>query len=206
MALVDSFLELTEQNDLRLNVNKTRAMVTSFKKKGTPSHPLRIRGEAVEDIEEYKYLGVVVGNRLDWKSNMKTVYKKGLYFLRKLRSFNMYSKMLEIFYQSGVASDIFVAAVCWGSSIRTSDTSKLEKIIKKAGFVVGLKLKPFETVVERRMLSKLLSIVDNEEHPFHNTLDRQRSTFSNRLLQLHCRRDRCRTSFLPRARKFKLST
>ncbi|KAI3366017.1 hypothetical protein L3Q82_009845, partial [Scortum barcoo] len=57
-------------------------------------------GEVVEEVEDYKYLGVVIDNRLDWKSNTEAVYKKGmsrLYFLRKLRSFNVGSRMLEIF-------------------------------------------------------------------------------------------------------------
>ncbi|KAI3359450.1 hypothetical protein L3Q82_013758, partial [Scortum barcoo] len=47
-------------------------------------------GRMVEEVEDYKYLGVVIDNRLDWKSNTEAVYKKGmsrLYFLRKLRSF-----------------------------------------------------------------------------------------------------------------------
>ncbi|KAI3359139.1 hypothetical protein L3Q82_002595 [Scortum barcoo] len=74
-----------------------------------------------------------------------------LYFLRKLRSFNVGSRMLEIFYQSVVASAIFFAAVCWGSSIRASDTNRPDKIIKKAGSVLGFRLESFETVVERRM-------------------------------------------------------
>jgi len=124
---------------------------------------------------------------LDWKSNTETVCKKGmsrLYFLRKLRSFNMCSKMLEIFYQSVVASTIFFAAVCWGSSIRASDIIRLDKIIKKTGSALGLRMESFETVVKRRTLNKLLSIMDNDQHTLHHTVDRQRSTFSHRLLQL----------------------
>lgn len=39
-------------------------------------------------------------------------------------------------------------------------------------------------------INKLLSIMDNpEQHPLHHTLDRQWSTFSNRLLQIHCQRE-----------------
>ena len=98
-----------------------------------------------------------------------------------------------------VASAIFFAVVCWGSSIRASDTNRLDKIIKKTGSVLGLKLESLETVVERRMLNKLLSIMDNKQHPLHQTVDRQRSNFSHRLLQLRCRRDRYRKSFLPNA-------
>ena len=201
-TLVDSFVEWSEQNHLRLNVDKTREMVIDFRRKKMPSQPLRIRGEVVEEVEDYKYLGVVIDNRLDWKSNTEAVYKKGmsrLYFLRKLRSFNVCSKMLEIFHQSVAASVIVFAAVCWGSSIRASDTNRLDKIIKKAGSVLGLRLESFETVVERRTLNKLLSIMDNDQHPLHHTVDRQRSTFSHRLLLLRCRRDRYRKFFLPHA-------
>ena len=82
----------------------------------------------VEEVEDYRYLGVVIDNRLDWKSNTEAVYKKGmsrLYFLRKLRSFEVCTKMLEIFYQSVVSSTIFFAAVCWGRSIRARDTNRL---------------------------------------------------------------------------------
>ena len=177
-------------------------MVIDFRRKKTPSQPLRIRGEVVEEKEDYKYLGVVIRNRLNWVSNTEAVCKKGmsrLYFLRKLRSFNVCSKRLEIFYQSVVAGAVFFAAVCWGSSIRASDTNRLDKIIKKAGYALGLRLESFETVVERRTLNKLLSITDNKQHPLHHTVARQRSTFSHRLLQLRCRRDRYRKSFPPHA-------
>ena len=138
--------------------------------------------------EDYRYLGVVIDNRLDWKSNTETVYKKGmsrLYFLRNLRSFKVCSEMLEIFYQSVVASAIVFAAVCWGSSIRASNINRLDKIIKKAGSALSLRLEFFETVVERRTLNKLLSTMDNDQPPLHHTVDRQQSTFSHRLFQPH---------------------
>ena len=55
-ALVDNFVEWSEQNHLRLNVNKTREMVIDFgRKKRMPSQPLRIRVEVVEEVEDYKY-------------------------------------------------------------------------------------------------------------------------------------------------------
>lgn len=47
-----------------------------------------------------EYLGIHIKNRQKWKINIKAVSKKGvsrLHFSRKLRSFNMCSKMLKIF-------------------------------------------------------------------------------------------------------------
>ena len=87
------------------------------------------------------------------------------------------SRMLEMFYQSVVvlamvyrsvvASALFSSAICWGSSIGASNTNRLNKLIRKAGSVIGCKQDTFEAVVERRSLNKLLSIMDNPDHPLH---------------------------------------
>ncbi|XP_034088755.1 uncharacterized protein LOC117557164 [Gymnodraco acuticeps] len=170
-----------------LNVAKTREMVIDFRRVRTSLLPLCILGEDVAVVEDYKYLGVHLDNGLNWRINTDAVHKKGmsrLYFLRKLRYFHVCSKMLEIFYRSVVASALFFAVVCWGGSIRAGDTSRINKLIRKAGSVIGIKLDPFEAVVERRTLNRLLSIMDNPTHPLHLQLDSQRSSFSNRLLQL----------------------
>ena len=111
----------------------------------------------------------------------------------------MCSRMLEMFHQSVVASVLFFTAVCRGSSIGASDTNRLNKLIKTAGSVIGCKMDEFEAVVERRTMNKLLSIMDNPDHPLHLTPDRQRSAVSNRLMQRRCHKDRYRKSFLPRA-------
>ena len=65
-----------------------------------------------------------------------------------------------MFYQSVVASTIFLAVVSWGAGIKARDANKLNKLRKK-----GSKLLPLEEVVEDRMLVKLLAIIDNLPHP-----------------------------------------
>ena len=92
-------------------------------------------------------------NKLDWSANIDAIYKKGqsrLYFLRRLRSFNVCSKLLRMFYQSVVASVLFYAVVCWGGSIKKRDAGRLDKLVRKAGAVVGSELDCLTTVVERR--------------------------------------------------------
>ena len=75
--------------------------------------------------------------------------------------------MLQMFYQSVVASTIFFAMVSRGAGIKTKDANRLNKLIKKAGSVVGSKLVTLEEVAEDRMLAKLLVIMDNVSHPLH---------------------------------------
>nr|XP_043902249.1 uncharacterized protein LOC122782107 [Solea senegalensis] len=150
-TVVADFVKWASENHLILNVPKTKEMG----RKRTAPQPLKVLGEVIEMVEEYKFLGVRLNNRLDWKCS--AVYRKGmsrLFFLRRLRSFDVCSEMLELFYQSVVASALFFAVVCWGSSIGASETNKLNKLIKKAGSIIGCKQDTVETVVERRMLNK----------------------------------------------------
>jgi len=44
----------------------------------------------------------------------------------------------------------------------------LDKLIKKAGFVVGMDLDIIEAVAERRITSKLLAITNNTSHHFQD--------------------------------------
>lgn len=57
---------------------------------------------------------------------------------------------------------------------------------------------PMEAVVEKKTLNKLISVVDNPDHHLHPLLNRQRSSFSNRSLQLRRHKDGYRNYFLPR--------
>lgn len=68
----------------------------------------------------------MLDNKLEWSTNTKAVYKKGLcwlYFLRRLSSFKVCNMMFHTFFQSVVVSTVFSAVVCWGASIKAKDTS-----------------------------------------------------------------------------------
>ncbi|TWW77451.1 hypothetical protein D4764_12G0008410 [Takifugu flavidus] len=152
--------------------------------------------------QTFKYLGLWLDNRLDWTSNTRQLYKKTqsrIYFLRRLRSFNICRKLLWMFYQSVVASVLSYAVVCWGGSATKADLSRLEKLIRRASSVVGMKLKPLATVTERRTIDKLRSIMDNDRHPLHTVIHSQRSLISQRLRLPKFRTNRLGNSFIPRA-------
>lgn len=104
-------------------------------------------------VEDYKYLG---NNRLSWKTNTEVVYKKRMSKLHFLwRPFNICSRILEIIYQSVVASTQY-SVVCYGSSVGTCSTNRLNKLTKAASSVIGCKPDTFEVVVEGRTLSNPL--------------------------------------------------
>ena len=200
--LIQDFIAWCDSNHLLINSSKTKEMVIDFRRTRTRPEPVQIKGECVEVVHTYKYLGVQLDEKLDWTANTDALCKKGqscLYFLRRLASFKVCKKLLQMFYQSVVASALLYAVVCWGGSLKKRDAARLDKLVRKAGSVVGSELDSLTSVAERRTLNRLLSIIDNPQHPLHNTISRQRSSFSDRLLSLPCSTDRLRKSFLPHA-------
>uniref|UniRef100_A0A3B3C2V1 Reverse transcriptase domain-containing protein n=1 Tax=Oryzias melastigma TaxID=30732 RepID=A0A3B3C2V1_ORYME len=200
MRLVEDFVDWCRENQLQLNVQKTKEMVLDFRRKASTPQLLHIEGDSVERVQTYKYMGVMLDHKLDWTVNTDQLYKKSqsrLYFLRRLRSFNICTKLLQMFYQSVVASALLYAAVCWCSTSK-KNICRLNKIIKRASSVVGLKLAPVEEVEEQRTLAVFRSIMRNPSHPLHEVFTSRRSTFSSRLSQ-RCSTDRMKNSFVPRA-------
>ena len=156
-------------------------------------------------VDSYKYLGVHLNKRLDWTDNTDALYKKGqsrLFFLRRLRSFDVCNRLLRMFYQSVVDSVLFFAVACWGSSAKKGEMGRLNKLVKKASSVVGEKMDSVEEVGERRMGDKLLSILENPSHPLYAELSQRRSCFSHRLTLPQIRTDRFGNSFVPAAIKW----
>ena len=127
-------------------------------------------------------------------------YRKGLnrlFFLRKLRSFNVCKRLLLSFYQSVMASVIFYGVVCWGGNISKGDADKVTKLIKKAGSVIGIQLDPLDVILEKRVRAKTSAILRDATHPLYDVLSQQQSTFSQRMLSIKCSTECFRLSFFP---------
>lgn len=86
-------------SNLKLNILKTKEMCIDFRKESSVS-VTNIKGESIQSVDEYKYLGVVFDHKLRWDKWTETVNKKGqqrLYFLRKMMSFNASISILRVF-------------------------------------------------------------------------------------------------------------
>ena len=106
--VVNSFVQRSEGSHLRLNAGKTKEMpVDPCQHRRVPPVPSIIKGETVELVDSYKYLVVHLNSSLDWTDNAVALHCKGksrLFSLRRLRGFGVCNRMLQMFYQSVVAS------------------------------------------------------------------------------------------------------
>ena len=179
----ENFVNWCDKNYIYLNVSKTKEMCTDFRKNQKCHKPVYIKGEALERVDTYKYLGVIFESKLNWKENINSVLKKvnsRMHYIRKLKSFGVNSDMLVTFYNAVMCSIVTFGSVCWGGNISKLDRGSLEKIVKKAGHVVGKPLDSFKTLHEKRLYRKLMQILNNPTHPVRRYFDSRRSNRSGR--------------------------
>ena len=79
-------------NNLSLNVIKTKEMIVNYRKRKTEHAPILVDWAVVEQVDSFKFLGVHVTNKLSWPKHTKTVVKsarQSLFPLRRLKRFVM---------------------------------------------------------------------------------------------------------------------
>ena len=157
---------------------------------------------SVEQVDNYKYLGMIIDNKLTWNEHAVKLLKKintRMYCLRKIRSFNVSKQLLQMFYTSTVCSVLTFGAVCWGGNVTKQDKDRFEKLIRKAGGVVGKKQDTFSDMYDRKLRDRLKTILTDETHPLHVDIDSRRSDISDRFRAPRVRTTRYSNSFVPAA-------
>ena len=89
--------------------------------------------------------------------------------------------------------------MCWGGNLNKQLKGGIDKIVKRAGSVIGKRQEKFEEIYNKRVLKKLLTILENDRHPLYSTFCECKSTFSKRLNLPKIVTERFRNSFLPQA-------
>ena len=117
---VNKHINWCNDNNLELNVNKTKEMIVDFRrKKSSPPSPLVIDGKTVEIVQHFKLLGSTISSNLKWELNVVNIVKKAkqrLYFLRRLRMFGLTTQVMLNFYRAAIESVlIFSITICFWS-------------------------------------------------------------------------------------------
>ena len=109
-------------NKLTLNISKSKYMIITNKTKPSPSEfYVKINGTNLENCSSYKYLGVYIDEKLDWKAHVDYICKKvtkvcGI--LAKLRHCVGYD-ILKMVYHALVASHLQYCNLIWGNANET---------------------------------------------------------------------------------------
>ena len=180
-------------------------MVIDFRQTSPDPQLVDIKGSSVARVDTYKYLGIVLNNKLTWGDHVDFIVKKlnsRMYCRRKLNSFHITPEMLNVFYSSTIVSVWRYCLVCWGGNVSKSETRRIDGIVRKAERVIGECQPSMDSVYLDLLRGKLEMVWSDSSHPLHGQL---RSHLiprgSGRLGLPYAGTNRHPASFLPQAIK-----
>ena len=126
---------------------------------------MNIKGDNVELVEEYKYLGNIIDHKLEGNLNVSRIHKKcnqRLYFLRKLKAVKVDRAILTLFYRSIIHSVLSVCISSWFGNCSDGDIGKLSKIVKCVERLGCVNVKHLEELYEDAVRAKFDKIKNLE--------------------------------------------
>ncbi|KAM9783542.1 mitochondrial import inner membrane translocase subunit tim16 isoform 1-T1 [Syngnathus typhle] len=132
---VDLLTTWCGDNNLLLNVDKTKEIVVDFRKGHTQHLPLTIDGAVMERVSSARFLGVHISEDLSWSTNTTSLTKKAqrrLYFLRKLRRASAPPAVMTTFYRGTIESVLSSCIAVWGGGCTDYNLKALQRIVYTA--------------------------------------------------------------------------
>lgn len=198
--VLQDFSSWCDQSFLVINASKTKDMVIDFRTQAPNQNPTVIKGQPVEYVGSYKYLGTVIDSKLSFKQNCEAVCKRGhqrLFYLRRLARFNVDKTMLVLFYRTFIESVLSFALVSWFANLTLQDKNALGQIVKWAGRLIGEPQLSMTALYEAQLQRKASAIALDSSHPLHSEF--QLLPSGCRFVVPKARTKRYRTTFVPAA-------
>lgn len=159
---------------------------------------LVLHGKEVQQVEQYKYLGTIITNTLDWTENTLSLRKKAnqrLYFLRKLNNIRVDRTIMVLFYQALIQSVITFNLVCYHGNATHENRYRLDQVRRRAQRIIGRNLPEIGHLYEQRVKRKTDKVRIDQSHPLNGNYSFNRSGFRLRVPRTN--RTRFRHSFIP---------
>ncbi|KAM9834751.1 tectonic-2 isoform 19-T24 [Syngnathus typhle] len=197
---VDLLATWCRDNNLLLNVDKTKEIVVDFRKGHTQNLPLTIDGAVVERVSSAKFLGVHISEDLSWSTNTASLTKKAqrrLYFLQKLRRASAPPAVMTTFYRGTIESVLSSCIAVWGGGCTDYNLKALQRIVNTAGKIIGASLPSLKDIYTSHLTRKATTIVSDVSHPAHSLFELLPS--GKRYRSLRSRTTRLSNSFILQA-------
>jgi hypothetical protein len=160
-----------QDNNLYLNVSKTKELIVDYRKRRAEQAPININGAVVERVESFKFLSVHITNELSWSQHTKTVLKRArqsLFPLRRLKRFGMGPQILKKFYSCAIEIILTNRITVWYGNCLASDHKAQQRVVRTAQYITGAKLPAIQDLYTRWCQRKTPKIVKDSSHPSHS--------------------------------------
>ena len=164
LQYIQSLVAWSDNSFLDLNINKTKELCFGGTQ-GTTKDAIRIKGQQVEQLSSFKYLGTILDGKPTFTENRDSIYKKArqrlFRSLRRLRNLNVAAPILVSVYGGLIESIMTFNMVTWYGDLSVPDKPELSQIINEASKMTGVKQAPLQHLYGLAMKRKALQIVDD---------------------------------------------
>ena len=125
-----------QDNNLSLNVSKTKKLIVDYRKWRAEHAPIHINGSVAEQLESFKFLGVHITKQLSWSTHTNIVVKrvrKHLFPLGRLKRFVMGPQILKELYSCTIESILTGCITAWYGNC--SDLKALQRVVRTAQYI-----------------------------------------------------------------------
>ena len=154
-------------------------------------------------MHHYKYLGTEIDANLSWKVNTNAICKKvqkRLYFLRRLRQFNVHKDIMLTFHRTFILSVQTSNFLCWYGALNIQEKKQLKRLTKIASRIIGHELDDLDALYKQRVLKKAYKIMRDNHHPLVGEYTYLPS--GRRLRSMNCKSKRSMNSFVATSIRF----
>ena len=153
----------------------------------------------MEQVDNFKYLGVILDNKLTFSDHVTATQRKSqqrLHVLRRLRAFNLDSKLLRLLlYRSIIESVLTYCSICYYPLLSVVNRNKLLKVSNTAAKIIGLPTPSLSQLCEAATLRKARALAADTDHPLNEHFCVLPS--GRRYRCIKCRKARFGKSFVP---------
>ena len=167
-------------NDMSLNTSKTKTMNISPCLDISSDLKLTVNSEFIDQVSEFKLLGVTVDEHLSFSSHVENIFSKArsrLYALLTLKRHGVDEASLTKFYLANIRSILCYAAPAWFSYLSDTNMKRLESIQRQCLRVIYPDI-PYD---ERLVLASIPSLCDYLNNSCQNFVNNVASDTEHRL-------------------------
>ena len=164
---LDAIQRWSLDNDMTLNTAKTKTMNVSPSLNIISDLGLNVDSKQIEEVSEFKLLGVMIDTHLSFTSHVETTYsraKSRLHALLTLKRFGVDEPSLIRFYLANIRSLLCYAAPAWFSYLSDNNKNRLESIQRQCLRVIY----PDTPYDDRLIASGIPSLCSYLEHLCQN--------------------------------------
>ena len=135
LSQITSVIEYAKENDMKLNLDKTKFMLFNHCQSIDFQPSYTIDGTEIEYVEETKLLGLVLTSDLKFDRNTEFIVKKGykrIWILKRLKNLGASIKQLIDVYVKQIRSVLELSVPVWHSSLTLANRLSIERVQKAA--------------------------------------------------------------------------